>query len=123
MGNINPSRSAVSAYGGEEAQLVTWANVAPGDVCVPVKLPEFDPVAFQAEGTIGGATVTLAGSLDGSNYHTLNDKTGAAISLTAAGMKSVEDHPMYCQPVLTNGTGSSMTFSLLMVRRATHVRG
>lgn len=72
---------------------------------------------FQATGTFGaGGTIILEGSLDGSNWFGLKDPAGAAISLTAAGIRQVLENPRFLRPRVTAGTGVSIT-AMLFVRK------
>src|SRR6478609_3369664 len=73
----------------------------------------------QVTGTFGGTTVTLQGSLDGTNWVTLNDPLGNAISFTATGLKAVLENCNYIRPKLTGGSSASITVKLL-VRQAKH---
>jgi len=74
--------------------------------------------SFQVEGTFGSATVICQGSNDGTNYETLHDLNGNAVSFTAAGLKSVEEVVRYVRPSASGGSGSqSVTVSMLMVKR------
>lgn len=67
--------------------VVTWSSIAAGDTTAPFPTENGGPLggAVQFSGTFGGA-VTLEGSVDGVNYHTLKDVSGAAISATTAGI-------------------------------------
>lgn len=65
-------------------------------------------------GTFGGATVTLQGSLDGTNWATLTDAQGNAISVTSAALEAVTELVRYIRPVVTGGSGTDVTVLLLM---------
>jgi hypothetical protein len=72
---------------------------------------------FQATGTFGaGGTILLQGSLDGTNWYGLKDPAGAAISLTAAGLRQVLENPRYVRPFISAGTGVSIT-AILFTRK------
>lgn len=92
----------------------TWAGVAPGDTCVPVKVDQaLFAYSVQASGTFGSATVALHGSLDGTNYVALADASGTAIGLTAAGLASGGQLALYLKPVLSGGSGSAVNITVM----------
>lgn len=70
----------------------------------------FQPVfgSLQAIGTFGGGTVKLQGSNDGTNYADLNDVTGTAIGLTAAGAVEFSTTMRYIRPLVTGGSGDDI---------------
>lgn len=80
-------------------------------------------VTVQVTGTFGvGGTVVIEGSNDGTNYVTLNDAGGAALSLTAAGLKAIRELPAYIRPRVTAGDGTtSLTVTLAAMKRASLV--
>lgn len=70
--------------------------------------------AISVTGTFGGATVALQGSNDGTNYYPLKDLANAAISFTAAGLVEFSTAALYVKPVITAGTGDSLTITIVM---------
>lgn len=65
-------------------------------------------VTFQIGGTFGaGGTVVVEGSNDGVTYFTLNDQANAAVSVTAAALKTIRDAPLYIRPRVTAGDGTT----------------
>lgn len=92
---------------------VLWETVANGDTIN----------AFQPKGALGavgsvqmtgtfGAAVTLAGSNDGTNFVTLKDTSGAAISMTAAGLVDFSTAAKYIKPVEAGVTDVDVTVIL-----------
>jgi hypothetical protein len=70
--------------------------------------------SIQITGTFGGATVALQGSNDGVNYVTLKDVTNTAISTTSATLVDFETSVLYLKPLITGGTGDSITITVVM---------
>jgi hypothetical protein len=68
----------------------------------------------QVYGTFGGATVTLEGSLDGTNWATLNDAQGSPIAITEAKLEAVTELVRYTRPSVSGGSGASLTVMLFM---------
>ena len=76
--------------------------------------------SVQITGTFGtGGTVLIEGSNDGTNYATLNDPQGVAISKTAAGIFEISQIVKFIRPRVSAGDGTtSITVTLLAQRPA-----
>lgn len=116
------SRTQVGDKDGS-ATLVAWTEGATADgAAAAVELPEWADNCVHAIGTIGGATLTIEGSNDGTNWVTLNNAQGGALSLTAVDvLKQIVERPRYIRPKLTGGAASGIGVYLLM-RRANPMR-
>jgi hypothetical protein len=57
-------------------------------------------------GTFGGATIVIEGSENGTDYVTLSDNLGNALSLTAAASKLIAQNPKFVRPRTSGGTGT-----------------
>lgn len=98
-----------------DRRVITWAAAATGDTFNPFVMDVPGSVAaIQIDGTFGGATATLQGSVDGTTYFGLEDVTGTAISATAAALFELSTAVLYIRPALTSGTGNSVNFRLLV---------
>ena len=102
----------ISKAKGDHSQhhtVITWETVGQSDTFEEVKFTRVPyAISMQATGTFSGsAAIALHGSNDGTNYAALNDRSGTAISLTAAGLVSCGDAPLYLKPVLSSGDGST----------------
>ncbi len=98
------------------AGVVTWTPLAPADTCTAIA-PQgkvASTAAVAVTGTFGGATITLHGSLDGTNFFGLKDRTGAAVSFTAAGLAELSTAAVWIRPVITAGAASSVTVALAL---------
>jgi hypothetical protein len=89
---------------------VTWAAVATADTEIAWSLNGGKSArgAVQFDGTFGGATVVLQGSVDGTTYATMRDTAGNAISDTSADVFFFETGVNYIKPLVTGGTGDSI---------------
>ncbi len=92
----------------------TWAGLTTGDVGDALRYAGHADRTVQVFGTFGGATVTLQGSLDGTNWATLNDAQGDPISITAAKIESVTEAVRFTRPSVSGGSGASLTVMLFM---------
>lgn len=93
--------------------IVTWAGITEADTCDPVELVGLPDRSIQFAGTFGSATVVAQGSNDGTNYVTLTDPQGNAISKTSAGIEMIAEVARYTRPSASGGTGQSLTVSML----------
>jgi hypothetical protein len=110
---------------------ITWAGMASGDYGYPVMLPKHSDKSFQAYGTNG---TSPSGSLYGTNDFTmlgtaptsgnwkvLTEPDGStAITGTAlpTDVEVVLQSPLLVAPAVTDGTGSSITVTLICIRQA-----
>jgi len=96
---------------------VTWATMANGDIGSPVTYPQWADRSVQIIGTFGaGGTVVIQGTNDGTNYSTLADVSGTALSFTAAGFETIMDVPWKIRPNVTAGDGTT-SLTVVMVMR------
>lgn len=116
------SRTEIGDMDGS-SKLIAWTGGATADGAgSAVELPEWSDNCVHIIGTIGGATVTIEGSNDGTNWLTLNHP-GGALSFTAltAALKQVLERPRYIRPNITGGAATGIGVYLVM-RRATPMR-
>ena len=99
--------ASVTDYG--DHKIVTWVDMATGDT-----IEAFTPNGFEGltgtvhfvAGTAGGATVTLTGSNDETNFATIQHN-GADISVTASGLSEFSTGSHEVKPGISGGTGDS----------------
>lgn len=95
---------------------IAWADVATGDTIVAYEISEQAGLAgaVQFAGTFGGATVTLTGSNDGTNFVTLTDQVGTDISVTVAGLIEFSTACRYIKPGISGGTGDAVDVTVVL---------
>jgi hypothetical protein len=95
---------------------VTWSAVSTADTEIAYALNggKSSRGAVQFDGTFGGATVVLQGSVDGTTYVTLRDTAGNAISDTSADVFFFETAVNYIKPLVTGGTGDSLNIRVAL---------
>lgn len=116
MAVVASTNAGVSPQAGSgNYRVVTWTGLANGDTGAPVELTQLSDRSVQVLGTFGtGGSVTLQGSLDGSNWVALTDPQGNAITKTAAGLEAISEVVRYIRPSVTAGDGTtSLTVILL----------
>lgn len=115
--------SALPSIGDGSVVLYTWNLTSANADGAPIQAPEWADRTWQAQGTWGGATLTLQGSNDGSNWFTLSNAAGAAaVTLTASAGVATIELPLYVRPNLTTpGTGATVAVTLL-ARRSNPMR-
>lgn len=103
-----------------EIDLYRWDHILNGDTCDVVSVVAGqDQMTVQCYGTIGGATLTIAGTIAGTTFQTLDDAFGQALSFAAltTATKPVGPNVSGIRPVLTGGAGSDVSVDLLVVRK------
>jgi len=101
----------------------TWALVTATADGVPFECPEWADRTVHVSGTFGGATCTIQGSNDNSNWFSLHQAhDGSVAAFTAAGMCAILENPRYIRPNLTvAGVGATVNV-ILLARRANPMR-
>jgi hypothetical protein len=100
--------------------LFTWTGLDSDDSGIPITIVDYTDQTVVVRGTFGsGGSVTMQGSMDGTNWYTLTDPQGNALTKTAAGIEMVVEAPLYIRPLVTAGDGTtSLTVELLCRRIA-----
>lgn len=86
MAVITPVIDDDNSYSGTTITYL-WETLTEADTCAPQRVNISGTVlsSVSVVGTFGGATVVLQGSHDNTNWATVKDATGSAVSFTAAG--------------------------------------
>src|SRR5574343_930143 len=81
---------------------------ATDDTGSPLLIDRRTDRSVQVSGTFGaGGTLVIEGSNDGTNYYTLNDLQGTALSFTSARLEGISEMPLYIRPRVTAGDGTT----------------
>jgi len=105
--------SAISAC------VITWAGLDSDDSGEPVELVDYPDRTLTITGTFGaGGSISLQGSNDGTNWFSITDPQGNAITKTAAAMELVVETPRYMRPIVTAGDGTTSLTVQLFCRRS-----
>lgn len=86
-------------------------NAENGD---PTIQSQYIKETVQVTGTFGGATVTIQGSNDGTNWVTLNDKNGNALTFTTAGLKTIHEQTKFTRAKTAGGAGTTVAVCIFM---------
>jgi len=114
MATITPTVAKAGNNGSDNVYIATWASIGDSDTCTAIQMCGAADRSVQITGTFNSATVVIQGSNDGTNYVTLTDPQGNAISKTSAGIEQVEELTRYIKPSSSGGSSSSTTVSLLL---------
>lgn len=105
-------------YAGSDVWVVAWAGLDSDDSGDPFEAPDAADRSVQITGTFGsGGTIVIQGSNDGTNYVTLTDPQGNAISKTSAGIEQIEEITRYIRPLVSAGDGTTSLAVTMLVRR------
>ena len=107
--------SDVSFKGDGSAMLAVGDAATEADTLAALSMPEYTARTVSIQGTFGGATVVVNGSLDGTNFAGLNNLAGSAISKTSAATVGVQDNVRYYQPAMSGGSSQSLVVSMLFI--------
>ncbi len=120
---VDPTVSRDLSNGDGSVVLASWSLTTANPTGTGLEWTEWADRTFQVAGTFGGATLTLEGSNDGTNWATLSNAAGGtAATFTTAGIKTVIELPRYVRPNLTTvGVGATLT-ATLVARRANPMR-
>lgn len=118
MATVTPTLTKVGDQD-DAAILLSWALTTANTDGSPVEWTQWADRCFTAFGTWGGATLTIQGSNDGTNWFTLSNAAGATgATFTADGGKSIIELPRYVRPNLTTpGAGATVSVQLLARRQ------
>lgn len=106
--------------GDGSVKLAKWAGLSASDTASAIEFVEWGDRSVQITGTFNAGTVTLEGSNDGTNWVTLADPQGNAISKTSAAIEQVLELTRYMRPKCV---GAGMTIDVNMVlRRGNNLR-
>jgi len=96
-----------------------YAAVAEGDTfpgAVNIGDRRQEGIHYSVSGTFGtGGDIGLEGSADGVSWVALTDLDGVATTITAAGTVFVREVVRYIRPVITAGTGLTLTITIIVL--------
>ena len=93
-----------------------WETLTESDTAAAAKPGGTEPAigSFQVTGTFGSATIILQGSNDGTNYVTIKDVDGVAVSLTAAGAQEFSSSMLHYRASTSGGSSSDVDVTLIL---------
>lgn len=115
MANIN---GTVTRYR-QHTVAFTYSNLTSANNIgnpIPEPFTDYADRSVQIDGTFNNATVLIEGSNDGTNYQTLTDPQGNAISKTAAALEQIMEQVLFLRPRTTGG-GASQDIQVTIVAR------
>lgn len=113
MATITPTVTRGKDDPSHNTYVVTW-TMGNADTGVAVSLASATDRSVQFTGTFGSATVVLEGSNDGTNFVTLTDPQGNAISKTSAALEQIEELTQYIRVSTSGGTGTTIVATVFM---------
>lgn len=120
MATITPTYTDIQGPDDRYAKSASYGPMANSDVglSTPASVSLYADRSVQVEGTFGaGGTVLIEGSNDGTNWRTLTDPLGNALSITTAGIKQVTEAVAQMRPRVSAGDGTtSLTVTIFMRR-------
>ena len=114
MATTPVSIARVTDGGVTNVYTITWEGVGNADVGAPAAMAGGSDRSVTMTGTFGSATVVLQGSNDGTNWFTLTDPQGSAISKTSAAMEGIVELTRFIRPSSSGGTGTDVDVIVLV---------
>lgn len=100
--------TAVELSNSDQSWTIKWPAMGNADTGSGVNMAQFPDRTFGVNGTFGGATVVLEGSMDGTVYVGLQDFKGNAVTLTSAGVVLVAECPLLVRARTSGGSGTNV---------------
>jgi len=108
MATITPTETNNGYLG----KTVTWLTWTDADTCTGTRGVSYNRCFAQFYGTFGGGTVVLQGSFDGTEWETIKDEGGNAISATADASFTFTAAQPFIRPSGSGGTAESYDVAL-----------
>lgn len=87
--------------------LVSWTLTQGDPTGQGASIPGGPDKTFQLTGTPGGASVSLEGSNDGTNWNTLHDFADNEITFAASAITLIAENPLWIRPVASGASGTT----------------
>lgn len=119
MATRTPSDAGLQSFG-NNARTVIWTGLLNGDDGTPFEMPGWADRSVQVLGTFGvGGTLLIEGSneVTPTNWHTLNDPSSTALSITAAKIKTILEVTRWVRPRVSAGDGTTTLTVNMIVRK------
>ena len=98
--------------------LVKWNALANGDDGSSFTLAQYADRSVQIAGTFGASgTLVFEGTIDGTNYNTLNDPQGNALTFTTSKIEAISELVIGIRPKVTAGDGATSLNVSMIVRK------
>lgn len=104
---------AIKQVGDDGYVTVTWETLESGDDGAPVRLGRLADKTVQVTGAFDGETVTMQGSMDGTNWFPLTDGSGTVVEFAAAGGSLIAENPLWVRP-LCDGVGTTVDLDVVI---------
>lgn len=96
-------------------RVCTWTALAEDEDGDPFFCGDLDQLTMQATGTFDGETGGVEGSMDGTNWFPLTDRdSGSAVGLTAAGLVSILERPLWVRPTVTLAAAGTVDIDVII---------
>lgn len=105
---------------GVPACIIGWTGLLNGDTGAAVEMVDYADKTVTITGTFGvGGTIAIQGSNNGTDWFSVTDPQGNAMSKTSAAMEIVIEGPRYIRPSVTAGDGTTSLAVQMCCRRST----
>ena len=103
------------ASGNDRSFVARWSHMAQNDVGAAIGNAQYTDRSFQVAGNFGGASVSVEGTNDDTNWAPLTDLQGNALTFIAPKIEFVTEATLRIRPKVTGGDGTTdITVSALL---------
>lgn len=119
MADVAAVVTPLTEFNERNCHIVTWSPLTAANAAgSAVQMAGSSDRCVQFIGAFDSATVVLQGSNDGTNWVTLTDPQGNAISKTSAGIEQIMELTRYVRPSSSGGGGSQSVGVILFLKKA-----
>ncbi len=112
-----PAPQKVPGSDTQHARTYLWEQIEDGDeIGTQVEVPDHADKSVQVIGTFGTGTLAIQGGNDGTNWATLTDPQGNALSFTAEAVEQISEVTRYIRAIVTGDNGATDLDVYLHVR-------
>jgi len=103
---------------GQQLMVIVWEGITEGDTGAPQQIGGWVKSAYvQVTGDDGDETLTMQGSIDGTNYFSLTKVDGStAMTFTDEGGLPIAQLPLYIRPSLSGSADDGDLDVMLLLR-------
>lgn len=98
-------------------RLITWETLTESDTAAAAEVPDYPDKTVTVTGTFGSATVVIQGSNDGTNWYTLSEIDGTALSFTVASeTKTILENPLFVRASASGGSSQDVDIIIIAAK-------
>lgn len=118
MADAVPTITPLAEFNERNCHVISWSLTQTSPVGVSIQMGGSSDRSVQIAGTADSSTTVLQGSNDGTNWKTLTDPQGNAISTATSLIEQVMELTRYIRPSSSGGGASQAMVVTLFLKKA-----